>query len=54
MRTLLLALVTAGLLAGIAGPAAASIPGPGIPNLSDCHEVNRLLGIDNVRDCSNS
>jgi hypothetical protein len=54
VRTLVLALATAGMLAGIATPAVAAAAGPKIPDLTDCHEVNRLLGIDNVRDCSGS
>ncbi len=54
MRALVLALVTAGLLAGTASSASAARPGPSIPDLTDCHAVNDLLGIDNVRDCSGS
>lgn len=53
MRALVLALVAASLLAGTTTASAARI-GPPIPDLSDCHAVNDLLGIDNVRDCDNN
>lgn len=53
MRALVLAFVAAGLLAGTASASAARL-GPPIPDVTDCHAVNDLLGIDNVRDCSGS
>jgi hypothetical protein len=43
-----LALVFA--VCALAAPAAA-VAGPGLP--TNCHELNALLHIDNVRDCDN-
>ena len=49
MRRLLVAVAVVGLLTGAAGAASAA---PGLPTVpKNCHEVNELLHIDNVRSC---
>jgi len=40
------------LLAASALSAPVALAQPPIPDLTDCHEVNELLHIDNVRDCN--
>jgi hypothetical protein len=45
-----LALATLFVASALAAPAAA-VAGPELP--TNCHELNKLLHIDNVRDCDN-
>lgn len=48
MRRILLAAV---LLSGVLATAGTASAGTPIPNPTDCHQLNALLHIDNVRDC---
>lgn len=45
-------LLVAGLLVALSVPASAALPGPKLPNPTDCHSMNEFLHIDNVRDCN--
>jgi hypothetical protein len=47
MKTLVALFLTASALAA---PVALAVPP--IPDVTDCHELNKLLHIDNVRDCN--
>ena len=49
MRRLLLVASLTGLFSVVAGPAIAAPPLPTVPK--DCHELNDLLHIQNVRNC---
>lgn len=48
-RALTVATLATALLGVSAGTALAAPP---VPDPRNCHEVNKALGIDNVRDCS--
>ncbi len=53
MRKTVLTLALAAAFAGAtAAPALAGPPLPTVPK--DCHELNALLHIDNVRDCDDN
>lgn len=51
-RRVVVAALTGAVLGAFAAPALAAPDLPKVPNVRDCHEMNKLLGIDNVRDCS--
>ncbi len=51
MRKVLIVLSLLGAFT-VAGAAPALAAGPGVPK--NCHELNALLHIDNVRDCDNN
>jgi hypothetical protein len=51
MRKLMIAAFAAAALIP-AGTATAATAGPDLPSIpTNCHELNDLLGIDNVRSC---
>lgn len=53
MRRAVLVLAVGAVVAGGSAATASVIPG-GLPDPRDCHQMNKLLHIDNVRDCSGS
>ncbi|MFN2538559.1 MAG: hypothetical protein ABR549_10470 [Mycobacteriales bacterium] len=42
---------TAAMTVPLVASAAAQTPVPGVPDPTDCHAMNKLLHIDNVRNC---
>ena len=50
MRKTVLTLALVGLFAGL--PAAPALAGPEVPSVpQDCRDYQKLLGIENVKDC---
>jgi hypothetical protein len=47
-------LLAAALVGGAAAAASAQSLVPQLPDPTDCHQVNALLHLDNVRDCDGS